>query len=143
MKGTDMPNEDNQTISELNALGQALVKAELTADTTFLDQILTDDFIGVGPFGFLLNKEQWLIRHTSGDMKFSSFTWEDVQTRLYGDTAIVIGRQTQVGTYKGDDATAQLRMTQIYVHPDGAWKLAGVQMSPIQMPPSFDTQPHE
>ena len=127
-------------IQELDELGQAWAKAELNADTDFLDRLLTDDFIGIGPLGFLLNKMQWLMRHRSGDLRFTSFTWDEVQTRLYGDTAIVIGRQSQIATHKGDDATAQLRMTQIYVRGDGDWKLAGVQMSPIQMPPRFNTQ---
>jgi ketosteroid isomerase-like protein len=133
-------NTQTRTVQELDDLGQAWAKAELNADVDFLDRLLADDFIGIGPLGFLLTKQQWLMRHRSGDLKFIQFTWDEVQTRLYGDTAIVIGRQSQVATHKGEDANAQLRMTQVYVRRDGAWRLAGVQMSPIQMPPHFNTQ---
>ena len=41
--------------------------AVLMADTAFLAERLTDDFIGVGPFGYTLTKPAWLARHQAGD----------------------------------------------------------------------------
>ena len=43
------------------------VDAELAADVDTLDALVTDDFRLVGPFGFVLDKQQWLDRYRSGD----------------------------------------------------------------------------
>jgi hypothetical protein len=40
--------------------------AEQRGDAAFLEGTLTDDFVGVGPLGFMLNKQQWLGRFAGG-----------------------------------------------------------------------------
>jgi ketosteroid isomerase-like protein len=120
---------------DVEELGQQWAAAELRSDTAALDRLLADDFVGIGPLGFMLTKEQWLARFASGDIRYSAFAWEDVQVRVYGDAAIATGRQAQTGTYRGRDITAQFRATLVFVRPAGRWLLAGLQLSPIGEPP--------
>jgi hypothetical protein len=40
--------------------------AEEKGDPTLLDGLLTEQFVGVGPLGFVLNREQWLKRFHNG-----------------------------------------------------------------------------
>jgi ketosteroid isomerase-like protein len=68
--------------------------AEERGDAAFLGEVLTEDFVGVGPLGFMLTKEQWLGRFAGG-LSYESFAIEDVEARLYGETAVVTGRQRQ------------------------------------------------
>lgn len=127
-----------QTDHELKELGEEWATAELNADTDFLDRLLTDDYIGIGPFGFLLTREQWLDRHLSGDLKYSSFAWSDPQIRVYGDTAVVIGIQTGKATHQGQEVPFDtLRTTHIFVRQNGSWRLAGLQMSLMGPPGSY------
>jgi ketosteroid isomerase-like protein len=118
-------------------LADAWAAAELQGDVAFLQRTLADDFVGVGPLGFLLSKQEWLARHQSGEMKYSAHTFDEANTRIYSGAAIVIGRLTQEATYQGNQINAQLRTTLVFIHRDGQWRLAGLQFSSIGQPPSF------
>jgi ketosteroid isomerase-like protein len=93
--------------------------------------LLSDDFVGIGPLGFMLNKEQWLGRYIGGGLHYDAFALEEAQIRSYADAAIVTGRQVQSGTVQGRDLPSGGRATLVWVRQDGAWRLAGWQLSPI------------
>lgn len=109
--------------------------AELQGELTVLEKTLADDFVGVGPLGFLLSKQEWLARHQAGDMKYSVHTFDDARARVCDGAAIVIGRLTQEATYRGNPVNAQLRTTLIFIQQEGQWRLAGLQFSNIGQPP--------
>jgi hypothetical protein len=125
----------SETEQRLKALGAERASAELHGDTPFLEQLLADDFVGVGPRGFTLTKEQWLARTRSGDLTYDTLTWEPEQVRVYGDAAVVIGRETSQGQYQGQDIAGEYRETQLYMKQDGRWRLASLQLSPMAGPP--------
>jgi hypothetical protein len=84
-----------QTEQEVTQLADTWATAELRGDTAFLEQCLAEDFVGVGPLGFLLTRQQWLARHQSGEMKYTAHTLDEVRVRAYNEAAIVIGRLTK------------------------------------------------
>src|SRR5579864_8997288 len=107
--------QPDATEQQVKKLAEQWAAAELHNDTSFLERILADNFVSVGPLGFLLTKEEWLARHRSGDLKYESFGREDVTVRLYGDAAVLIGRETQHGSYQQFDISGQLRATLVMV----------------------------
>ena len=115
-------------------LGRRWADAESRGDAAALGGLLADDFMLVGPFGFMLDKQQYLGSRRSGDLNHESFAWDDVRVRLYGDTAVAIGSQTQKSTYQGRDASGRFRVTQIAARLDGRWRLVGLHLSPIAQP---------
>src|SRR4051794_30445130 len=126
---------DNNLARELQSLGDAWAAAELRGDTAFLEHTLAEDFVGVGPRGFTLTREEWLQRITSGALRYTQFDWDEVTVRVYGDAAILIGRQTQEAQYQGHPVEGQFRTTLVFVRQQGRWRLAGLQLSPIAGPP--------
>lgn len=116
-------------------LGQRWAAAELRGDAAGLGALLADDFVLVGPLGFVLDKEQYLESRRSGDLKHESLAWDDVRVRMYGETAVAIGSQTQKSTYQGHDASGRFRVTQIAVRLGGRWAIVGLHYSPIAQPP--------
>lgn len=124
-----MDRERGGVEDEVRELGAAWADAEGRGDADFLARNLTDDFVGVGPRGFLLTKEQWLARYRSGDLRNESFELDEVAVRLYGDAAVAIGRQVQRTRYQGHDAGGQFRVTLAFVRQEGRWLLAGLHLS--------------
>ena len=110
--------------------------AELQGDVAVLDRILAADFIGIGPRGFVLNKEAWLGRHASGDFKHLNLEQRDPILRTYTDSAILLVTEESKTTYKGAPVSVgALRATYTFVRSRGTWRLAGAQYSPIQGAP--------
>ncbi|MBV8952202.1 MAG: nuclear transport factor 2 family protein [Actinobacteria bacterium] len=120
---------------EIREVGATWVGAELAADVDTLDALATDDFHLVGPFGFVLDKQQWLDRYRSGDFATTALTWHDVDARDYGDTVITIGTQSQEAAYKEAPSNGDYRITHVFVRRGGRWKIASMQLSPTSFAP--------
>jgi ketosteroid isomerase-like protein len=129
-----MASDQNGTKQAIEQVTQEWADAELRGDTDFLSRNLTDDFVGVGPFGFMLTRDQWVNRYASGDLHYDAFTLDESRVRVYDDAAIVVGRQLQAGNHQGHPLPPGGRATLIWVRQGGRWLLAGWHLSPIATP---------
>lgn len=111
--------------------------AEVRGDVAALDAMATDDFTLVGPFGFVLDKAQWLDRYASGALVTSRLEWHDVDVHSYGDAAVTVGVHTQEAAHMGNAMNGDFRSTHVLVHDPSAdaWSFAAIQLSPIAAPP--------
>ena len=114
---------------QLEKLAEDWATAELRGDITFLKRNLADDSIGVGPYGFLLTKDDWLERHESRKLRYESFRLDEVRVRLYGEGAVMIARQMTKGKYEDNDLPGNLQATLFFAQQEGRWLLAGIHMS--------------
>jgi uncharacterized protein (TIGR02246 family) len=99
------------------------IQAQIHADATALDRIYAADFIGVGPSGTVRTKPQVISDFTSGTLKFQSITTDEVQVRIYGDTAVETGLSTMIGQDKGKTVPRDTRFTRVWVKQQGHWRL--------------------
>lgn len=123
--------------NDVSEMQRQWAEAELNGDADALESLLDDDFTSVGPAGFILNKQGWVGRYRSGDLKNQEFAWNNASLRCYGDdTAIIVGEQNQQTTYQGNPVPqGQLRFTIVAVRRDGRWVGAAIHMSNIMQPP--------
>src|SRR5262245_29734201 len=105
----------------IRKLDNERIQAQIHADATALDRIYATDFIGVGPSGRVRTKPQVISDFTSGDLKFQSITTDDVQVRVYGNTAVETGRSTMIGHDKGRTVPRDTRFTRVRVKGAGGW----------------------
>jgi uncharacterized protein (TIGR02246 family) len=119
--------------SELFDLVTRWARAEEANDAGALDRLLTADFVGVGPLGFVLGRDQWLARFGNG-LENRAFAVEDAQVRDYGDAAVVVGVLAQETSFRGGDNSGRFRITLVAVRPEDRWRLAGVHIGPLQQP---------
>jgi len=122
------------TVASIQDIGMRWAEAEIAGDVGTLDALATDDFRLVGPFGFVLDKEQWLDRYRSGDFVTTSMTWHDIETRDYGDSAVTIATLSQDAAYQGTPASGDFRVGHVFVRRGGEWAIANIQVS-LAAPP--------
>ncbi|MEU5839064.1 nuclear transport factor 2 family protein [Streptomyces diacarni] len=133
---------------DLTTFGARWADAELHGDVPGLEALLTDDFVAVGPRGFLLDKRGWLARYETGALVHDLFTWRTEHLRRHGDGAVLLGVQSQQSVYEGRDVDGHFRATHhlttaasavpsagtsATVRP--AWRLAALHLSPIEGTP--------
>ena len=115
-------------------LAQRWTAAEERNDAATLDGLLADGFAGVGPFGFILTRDQWLARFANGLVN-RSFTVTDLQVRDFGTAAVGTGVLTQQTSWQGTDNSGRFRVTIVAVRTDDRWRLAHVHIGPLQAAP--------
>jgi ketosteroid isomerase-like protein len=119
----------------------AWTSAELHGDRAALDRLLTPDFTGAGPLGFLLSKSDWLARHAPGQLAYETYELTESEQHLHGDAAVVIARQTARGTHRGNPVPEQMRATLVLVEEDGDWRLLSLHFSFIAGTPGAPALP--
>jgi uncharacterized protein (TIGR02246 family) len=107
--------------------------AEQGNDAQALEGLLADDFVGVGPAGFVLGRQQWLARFGNG-LENRAFSVEDAQVRDYGSAAVVVGVLAQETSFQGGDNSGRFRLTLVVVRPGDRWLLANAHIGMLQQP---------
>lgn len=112
------------------ALQREFDDAELRADRETPERLIADDFLSIGPKGFILNKGEWIGRHVH--FPYHALDTSDVDIRCYADTAIVRNVQKNRATYQGHEMDLLNRVSQVWVNQQGQWHLAAIQCSPME-----------
>jgi hypothetical protein len=98
---------------EFQDLDRGWVAAYLQGNAELFDRIWPSGFIFTFPFGRFANKEQELADIKSGDLAFESLSTADTTVRVYGKTAVMAGRFSMKGLYKGRDISGQYNYTNV------------------------------
>jgi ketosteroid isomerase-like protein len=126
--GPNQKGNDEQAVRQLlNEISAALGRA----DTAALDRIYADDYTLVNESGVLTTKAPRLAAIKSGELKYESVGFDEVNVRLYGNTAVATYRVTSKGQSKGQEIGGQFRATSTYVKMKGRWQLVAAQVTRI------------
>ena len=85
-------------------------ESERTGDAKKLDTLLTDDFVGIGPVGFVLDKKRGSVRFDHG-LAYEQLELDEVSTRRHDDTAIVVAHQHARGSARGNPTPPDTRVS--------------------------------
>ena len=116
--------DDRSSVEQaIRQLDRERIQAQISADAVALDRIYADDFVGVGPSGTVRTKPEVISDFTSGNLKFQSITTDEVQVRVYENTAVETGLSTMVGQDKGKAVPRDTRFTRVWIKQQGRWRL--------------------
>ncbi len=102
-------------------------KAMVNADIKVLNEILADEYTETGEKGELRNKDYYISKMKSGDLKFSSAKIDDLKVNVYGSAAVAIGRLVIKGEHKGEKIDEVDRFTDTWVMRNGHWQCVAGQ----------------
>src|SRR3954470_14289007 len=91
--------------------------AERTGDSRALGAVLADEFVGIGPVGFVLDKPMWVGRFEHG-LRYEQLDLQEVPIRSHGDTTIVVAHQHAVGDAGGTPVPPETRVSFVIVTGD-------------------------
>jgi hypothetical protein len=99
-------------------------------DTEWLEyRLKADDWLYTDADGKVTAKAQDLADAGFVTYQATDFKMSNLKVRIYGDTAVVTGRQTEVATMAGKDASAVFRVTDVWRRRDGRWQAIASHLS--------------
>jgi len=123
-----------QTTDEKDALQfeRDACKAFLDADVSALERVLTPDFTLTLSNGEVSTRADEIDELRSGKVHYDVFENYDMLARLYGDTAVVLGKTRVKGTADGKPFDRVVQFTDTLIKRDGHWQLAAGHVSRIE-----------
>jgi ketosteroid isomerase-like protein len=98
-------------------------------DAEAIGRFMADDWIIVGPDGSVCDKATFLGLVNSGALSHDVMEANDVQVRVYGDTAVVSARGVSGGKYRGQAFSEVERVSDVWVRQDGQWRCVLTHLS--------------
>jgi ketosteroid isomerase-like protein len=130
-KVTSAPTDTAAVEKKLIQLEDGWAAALLKADVAYIGGILADNYTDTDDMGAVSTKAQDLADLKSGDIKFTALVTENYQVHVYGDTAIVTGRNTQKAQFKGKDISGSFQFTDTWLKRDGHWLCVATHYSKV------------
>ena len=107
--------------------GEAFERRDMAA----LDRLMADEYVVTDPLGNVRSKAESLAAIESNEVLFESSTSDNVHVRVNGDTAIITGRSSFRGRYKGWSMAGQYQYTDVLVKRDGYWRAVSSHITAI------------
>jgi ketosteroid isomerase-like protein len=97
--------------------------AWVTGDVQTIRRLRADDYRSTFLDGKVYGKEIGLKEIESGQFKLNSGASDDLEVRVFNDTAIVTGRWRAEGTFDLKPFTTNERFTIVFLHRRGVWQI--------------------
>ncbi|HWR37216.1 MAG TPA: nuclear transport factor 2 family protein [Clostridia bacterium] len=120
-----------QQIRDLETKGR---EALLKADSSWAQQHLANDFMGISGRGVASDKQTSIANRQSGKLKYDSLNWSEMTVRVLGDAAIVSGKVNLKGTFEGRDISGDYMVTRVWAKRGGQWQIVSSQSTRIEQP---------
>ena len=121
----------------MDAVEQVLVAerewllAHLHLDIPALERLMDPDYLQIAPGGDTVNREQVLASFRSGERHWNEAHSDEHHVRVYGNTAVVVGRWRARGENAGRSFDYQARFVSVWVRRDREWRMVSDQSTPI------------
>ena len=106
---------------ELVELAHELARAVCDHDVARLEELLASEFTLQGAAG-QLDREEFL-QAAAGPYEIDEFSYEEIDPEIYGNTAVLVSRYSQVARLDGRDLSRRMHVTDIWTRRDARWQI--------------------
>ena len=117
--------------AELIGVSNAWDRAMVTNDADAIGRFMADDWIIIGSDGNVCDRATFLGLVKSGALTHDVMESQDMKVRVFGDTAVVVGRGVSGGKYQGQPFREVERVTCVFVRQQGQWRCVLTHLSRI------------
>jgi ketosteroid isomerase-like protein len=107
-------------------------KANVDKDVQTMDRILAEDWVGLSSEGKTRTKASEIAEVKSGASTYQSVELGPMKVRVFGNTAIVTGSDTEKSTYNGKDTSGRYVWTDVFVERNGRWQAVASESTKVQ-----------
>jgi ketosteroid isomerase-like protein len=115
------------TEAEITRLLQSWRDARVAGDTAFLTRFYAQELRVQGTSGAVISREDDIRGFASGRIRPEFIRAEEMNVALYGNVALVTGRDYLKGTYGGVQGEGRVRFMNVLIRRDGRWQLVASQ----------------
>ena len=127
-KNASKKGGDEQAVRQVvNELAAALSKNDVAG----LDRVWADGYIFIGSNGAVATKAQRFAALKSGEFKYESVSFDDLDIHLFGDTAVVIFTVTSKFQANGQSSGGKYKTIGTFIKRKGRWTEISAQLTPI------------
>ena len=106
---------------ELIELAHDLARAVSDHDVARLEVLLADEFTLQGAAGQLDRAE--FLEAAAGPYEIDEFAYEQIDPEIYGNTAVLVSRYSQVARLDGRDLSHRMNVTDIWTRREARWQI--------------------
>lgn len=118
--------------AEVLAVERAWTEAHLHGDFAALAQIMADDYLRIETDGSVRDKAAVLAAYQPETRHWEYAAGDEYDVRVYGDTAVIVGRWSARGVNNGAAFDYAARFLTVYVKREGRWQMVAEQSTTIQ-----------
>jgi len=107
-------------------------KANVDKDIKTLDRIMADDWVGLSFQGVSRTKAEAIASVKSGSSTTQSIDLGPMKVRVFGNTAVVTGSDTEKSTFNGKDSSGKYVWTDVFVERNGRWQAVASESTKVQ-----------
>lgn len=125
-----MGADDSKVEHDVRRMNNEWIAALIHRDTATLARIMAPDCTFTYPLEGD-GTEQFIADVGSGDLIVEALTRDNVEVRVFGQTAVLTSVDTAKWLYKGHVIEGYYRTINVYAERDGRWRLVAIQSCPI------------
>lgn len=120
------PLAQSSAETEILTLSQEKFRWKTTGQIDLVEDLFDDELVFIHLNGRFSTKTEWIQELRTKRFVYNSIDLQQASAKVYGGTAVLVGRAIFHVTMNGSKGTYKLVHTEVYTKKNGQWKLVNL-----------------